>query len=97
MSLSVHCLVCSKRGILTHYSPLQEKCAVCGHSPLVPTDGIDSQAPLPEQLLTDAACSYWLRHALTTALERDPVDAANDAEVLAVVLDARCRKLLKEG
>jgi hypothetical protein len=45
----------------------------------------------------DPACSYWLKLALTAALTRDPVDAANDAEVLARLLDARCQKLLSEG
>ena len=49
------------------------------------------------QLLGDPSCSYWLKDALSSALTRDPVDAANDAEVLATLLDARCRKLLNEG
>ena len=31
------------------------------------------------------------------ALARDPVDAANDAEVLARLLDKRCRKILSES
>ena len=37
----------------------------------------------------DPACSYWLVEALKSALRRDPIDAANDAEVLAKVLRDR--------
>lgn len=39
--------------------------------------------------LDDPAASDWLRDALRTAMARDPVDAANDAEVLARLLDER--------
>ena len=42
-----------------------------------------------EDILRDRAASLWLKAALRTALERDPVDAANDAEVLLRVLEAR--------
>lgn len=34
--------------------------------------------------------SDWLRQALATALHRDCVDAANDAEVLSELLKRRC-------
>jgi hypothetical protein len=37
-------------------------------------------------LLADPATSYWLKHALTSALERDPFDAERDALVLASLL-----------
>jgi hypothetical protein len=37
---------------------------------------------------------YWLRYAVTTALERDPVDAAHDAGLLAMVLDRRATQVL---
>jgi hypothetical protein len=47
-----------------------------------------------EQIVDDPAASFWLKNALRAALIRDPVDAANDAEVLAQVLDQRCRKTL---
>jgi hypothetical protein len=40
-----------------------------------------------EQVLADPAASFWLKGALSSALDRDPVDAANDAEVLAQLLD----------
>jgi hypothetical protein len=58
----------------------------------------DFAADLPsiEDILRDPAASLWLTAALRTALERDPVDAANDAEVLFRVLDARLRTLLEQ-
>lgn len=34
----------------------------------------------------DSATSYWLRDALRSALDRDPVDAVNDAELLLTML-----------
>lgn len=37
--------------------------------------------------LADPCASDWLKQALRTALDRDPVDAANDAEALASMLD----------
>jgi hypothetical protein len=46
------------------------------------------------QLLADPAASAWLKSALCSALERDIVDALNDALVLADVLDARLRSTL---
>jgi hypothetical protein len=49
-----------------------------------------------EQLLSDPAAS-WLKDALRSALDRDPVDAANDAEVLCRLLDERCHKILSQG
>ena len=50
-----------------------------------------------EQVLADPAASFWLKEALRSALTRDPVDAANDAEVLARLLDRRCQEILKRG
>lgn len=41
------------------------------------------------KICDDPSLSYWLKNALRTALERDPVDAANDAGLLALVLDKR--------
>lgn len=37
-------------------------------------------------LLADPATSYWLKHAIGSALERDPFDAERDALVLASLL-----------
>jgi hypothetical protein len=60
----------------------------CGRQPDLPTI---------EQVLADPAASNWLKAALCSALSRDPVDAANDAEVLAKLLDRRCRQILKSS
>ena len=46
------------------------------------------------KVLVDPAASFWLKDALRSALQRDPVDAANDAEVLATLLRDRCREML---
>jgi hypothetical protein len=50
--------------------------------------------PPIEQILGDRAASFWLKAALRSALSRDPVDAANDADVLARLLERRCRSKL---
>ena len=42
--------------------------------------------PSIETLLADPSTSRWLRNGLRAALDRDPVDVANDAEILARVL-----------
>lgn len=42
-----------------------------------------------DQVLSDPSTSYWLRDALRAAMVRDPVDAANDAAVLARLLGER--------
>ena len=44
-----------------------------------------------QAVLADPATSYWLKSAIEAALARDPVDALNDALVLAAVLDGRLR------
>ena len=50
-----------------------------------------TSAPAPEDILADETSSQWIRSALTSALKRDPVDAANDALVLVAVLDQQLR------
>jgi hypothetical protein len=57
----------------------------------------EPEPPQIEEVLRDPAASIWLRLALNSALARDPVDAANDAEVLARLLDRRCRRILGES
>jgi hypothetical protein len=59
-------------------------------------DHLTRQMPLPtidqniEAILSsDPSASNWLKNALRDALKRDPVDAANDAELLAVILSKR--------
>jgi len=53
--------------------------------------------PSSAQIMADPAASGWLKAALHTALSRDPVDAANDAEVLAKVLDRWRRQMLERS
>jgi hypothetical protein len=55
----------------------------------MPTPEIEGEA-----ILDDPAASDWLKGALRTALDRDPVDALNDALVLAGALEARLRVVL---
>src|SRR5215471_3778270 len=55
----------------------------------------ESGLPQIPEILADPAASSWLKNALREALARDPVDAANDAEVLANLLKRQCREILK--
>lgn len=55
---------------------------------------INGQPVTPELLLADPLASMWLKTALTGALDRDPVDAANDAEALSQALANRADKAL---
>lgn len=50
-----------------------------------------------EAVIGCAATSTWLRDALRAALARDPVDAANDAELLSDLLARRCDEFLQPG
>ena len=45
-----------------------------------------------ERLLANPATSHWLKHAITSARERDVVDAVNDAEILLQVMTAECAR-----
>ena len=47
------------------------------------------------EILDDPAAHNWLKEALELALQLDPVDVANDAEVLAKVLDQWCGHLIR--
>ena len=38
-----------------------------------------------QEILKDPATSYWFRDAITALLERDPVDALHDTEILQKV------------
>lgn len=41
-----------------------------------------------EAILQSPTVSFWVKDALQSALKRDPVDAANDAEMLAAILSS---------
>ena len=49
------------------------------------------------RICEDPSMSDWLRIALLSALDRDPVDAANDAGLLAAVLDKRADAIIRAG
>ena len=42
-----------------------------------------------QRVLQDPAASFWLKGAITSALQRDPVDALRDAQVLTGILERR--------
>ena len=48
--------------------------------------------PTTEEVMTEGSGSQWLQTALRGALERDPVDALNDALLLAGLLEERLRR-----
>lgn len=45
------------------------------------------------QLLDDPSLSDWFKRSLLSALDRDPVDAADDAGLLSAVLDQRAQAI----
>lgn len=55
--------------------------------------------PRPESdaILADPETSAWLKSALQSAANRDPIDALNDALVLAATLEQRLRRELDLG
>ncbi len=94
----LHCPVCLReRGVLIHYAQRQRHCVVCQCESLELLDlGACAQKPCsPGDVLRDPAASAWLKDVLRSALARDPVDAANDADVLARLLEERCRLMLR--
>lgn len=52
------------------------------------------ELPTIAAVLRDPSASLWLKAALRSALARDPVDAANDSEILARLLDKRCHDIV---
>jgi len=51
----------------------------------------------PEEVLADPTASDWLKNALRSAIERDPVDAADDAEALAQLLRGHMMRAAREA
>jgi hypothetical protein len=47
--------------------------------------------PVLASVMTDPTISAWLKEILLSALERDPVDALNDAHLLLTLLNLRLR------
>lgn len=56
-----------------------------------------AELPTTEEVLVDPSASFWLRNALLAALSCDPADAANDAAILARLLDKRFRQIVEEN
>jgi len=56
---------------------------------------VAGMTPNANEILTDPCASFWLKSALRAALDRDAVDAANDAAMLADVLAARADQQLR--
>lgn len=50
--------------------------------------------PTPHDLLQDRATPYWVERALRSALDRDPVKAAAEAEVMARALGQHADEVL---
>jgi hypothetical protein len=46
------------------------------------------------RVLRDSAASDWLKQTLMDAIDRDPVDAAVDAEILCQLLSSRAEAVL---
>jgi hypothetical protein len=63
----------------------EDKCTSCTFEGVIPT---------VEALQADPSTSYWLRKALAEAMQRDPVDAANDAALLSLALARRAECVL---
>ena len=57
---------------------------------------MNATSPLPssQAILSDPEASEWLKSALRSATMRDPIDALNDALVLAATLEERLRREL---
>lgn len=53
--------------------------------------------PICETILDDPAASFWLKNTLRSALDRDPVDALNDSELLVVALKERLDFVVNEA
>ena len=49
------------------------------------------------QMVDDPGLSDWFKRALISALDRDPVDAANDAGLLSIVLDRRAQAIAADA
>lgn len=47
------------------------------------------------EIQADPGASHWLKAALTALLNRDPVDALNDVELLHRVIQQNCAEVLR--
>lgn len=54
---------------------------------------IMDRIPTLNEITDDHATSYWLFDAVRDSLDRDPIDALHDAEVLTMILAKRVNAL----
>ena len=62
--------------------------------------GIEPDMPIEDMMnrvFEDKAASFWLKTALAEAVGRDPIDAANDATILASILTLRADTMLRRA
>lgn len=52
-----------------------------------------TKATLEADLLANPAVSYWLKQAIHDLNGRDPLDAARDAELLAILMRKRASEM----
>jgi hypothetical protein len=57
----------------------------------------DSTKDLLQGICADPSTSYWLKDALQSLLQRDPVDAVNDSRLLADIMQARYDEVLQQS
>ena len=91
----------TSRPTLRRYGPRKRHGAGCGrmtHPCAGKNSGIQNVPSDDEirRMLKDPSLSTWLVNAMTSAMERDPVDAANDAGLLSMILDKRATTLLEK-
>jgi len=58
---------------------------------------LGSTDALVQGTINDPSTSYWLKEALVTLIQRDPVDAANDARILADLMQSRLEEILQHS
>ena len=56
-----------------------------------------THVPTIDEVLADFSASHWIKDALRSALNRDPVDAANDAAFLCALLNKRADAAMAAG
>jgi hypothetical protein len=59
-------------------------------------EGFGMTAKIIDDVLNDPTISDWLKWALRSALNRDPLDVTNDAEILFLILSQRLGELFAE-
>jgi len=62
-------------------------------TPPRPSSDLDDPRPSPQALLADPAVRAPLKAVLRLWSDRDPVDAAADAALLALALERRCDEI----